>query len=115
MNYPNIDFLIILFLLVVLYCYNTTNKEKFVGALQQLYAKGPQDMYLTTNTGKYVYPHFPHMIWNNPTRLKNYYPQLHHYFNNNYHNPRYPYPRYNYPNNYPLYPYSYRHQNPYYY
>lgn len=46
-------------------------KEKFAGALTQLYAKGPQDRYLTVGTEKYVPPEltFNEMYWNMPTRL----------------------------------------------
>lgn len=73
-------------------------KENFGGgALTQLYAKGPQDTYLTVNSEKYIpeywwnqYPFFYH-AWNIPTRSSQYY-----------------YPLYGiFPNNYFLYPYIY--------
>lgn len=48
------------------------------GALLQLVAKGPQDLYMTGDAGKYMnyyypYGYYPHSIWNNPTRM--HYPQ----------------------------------------
>jgi hypothetical protein len=87
--------LILLFVLIILLylfkCNSINSIESFSGALQQLYAKGPQDVHLTS--GKYVPPSFPHMLWNNPTRLQNYYPPLHHYFNSYYnHGHSYSYP-----------------------
>jgi hypothetical protein len=52
--------------------------EKFSGgsgALLQLYAKGPQDLYLTKDAEKhmfyYMHP-YREFIWNNPTRLYRY-------------------------------------------
>ena len=45
------------------------------GALTQLYAKGPQDTYLSEDAYKYLYffhPPLVEYIWNNPTRINNY-------------------------------------------
>lgn len=49
------------------------NKEHFSGsgALVQLYSKGPQDLYLSDDSRKYIfYPRYPYVesVWNNPTR-----------------------------------------------
>lgn len=60
------------FIVVVVICILfLKNREKFAGALTQLYAKGPQDKYLTVGTEKYVPPEMKisEMYWNNPTRL----------------------------------------------
>jgi len=54
------------------------------GALIQLYAKGPQDTYLTGDTEKYIpeylygiYP-YGYYLWNIPTRYQSeYYPRYH--------------------------------------
>lgn len=67
--------IIIVSLIVILFLIIKTNKNKIenfssMGALTQLYAKGPQDTYLTNND--YVHyppPYLPHFLWNNPTRL----------------------------------------------
>ena len=67
------------------------------GALTQLYAKGPQDTYLTFDTEKYIpeywwnYPPFHYYKWNIPTRYNNYYYPLYGIFPN---------PSYTYPYNY---------------
>ena len=61
-----------------------TSPEKFTGttstgALIDLYSKGPQDRYLMTlnHRNPYYYNYryrlpYPEMIWNNPTRVRNY-------------------------------------------
>lgn len=61
---------IILILLLVIICWRI-NKENFAGALTQLYAKGPQDLYLTGNVEKYIPPFLVDngFMWNQPTRL----------------------------------------------
>jgi hypothetical protein len=72
--------LIIILILYLLYDKN----ENYGGALTQLYAKGPQDIYLTGNDYIYypynpIYPLYGYdgygirrspFIWNEPTRLK---------------------------------------------
>jgi hypothetical protein len=88
--------IVILFIIVILY---DKHEEQFAGALMQLYAKGPQDMYLTglNNRNMYqsdyiYYPYNPlyplagyygygyhrsPYLWNQPTRYKhNYAPYL---------------------------------------
>lgn len=67
-----ITVIILIILIILLLKKNNKSLENFggYGALTQLYAKGPQDTYLTNND--YVYyppPYMPHFIWNNPTRL----------------------------------------------
>jgi hypothetical protein len=50
------------------------NKENFLGAMTQLYAKGPEDINLTVNTERYV-PEFMYPFWsywNMPTRVNRY-------------------------------------------
>lgn len=56
-----------------------TSPEKFsgttsTGTLIDLYSKGPQDRYLMglNYNNPYYYGYPPEMIWNNPTRFKNY-------------------------------------------
>jgi len=78
-----IIFIIIILFLILLY----VNKENFSGALLQLYAKGPQDYYLTGDTFPHYYPmynpyyypmynpyYYPYYIypsiWNLPTSFK---------------------------------------------
>ena len=55
-------------------------RETFAGAMTQLYAKGPQDSYLTVGTDKYIPPYLygSRWLWNMPTRLASpyYYPLL---------------------------------------
>lgn len=85
--------IIIIAILVCVMIYNTYNEKpnnpEPMGALTQLYAKGPQDTYLTSDIEHYipaygygygVYPRYiwgngiyP-SIWNNPTRYNNGYP-----------------------------------------
>ncbi len=79
---------IIIILLIILFLLYKHQREKYgSGALLQLYAKGPQDRYLTDN--KYSYPYFPYnpvypyygyygygplrspFLWNEPTRFRN--------------------------------------------
>ena len=55
-------------------------KEHFgEGALTQLFAKGPEDSYLTYDTDKYVPEYWGgiapwrYSLWNAPTRLSSYY------------------------------------------
>jgi hypothetical protein len=66
--------LIFIFIIILL----SIEYENFAGALTQLYAKGPQDNYLTVDTEKYIPPYLnnPYWIWNQPTRLASpyYYP-----------------------------------------
>lgn len=70
-------YLLILFLFMVFLILSINTKEGFAGqgALMQLYAKGPQDAYLTDSN--YIYPWYynilPQFIWNNPTRYYNNY------------------------------------------
>ena len=46
------------------------NSEQFgVGALTQLYAKGPEDVYLTSGIEQYIYPYMSPFFWNQPTRF----------------------------------------------
>jgi hypothetical protein len=63
---------------------NILEKFSSQGALTQLYAKGPQDLYLSGDAWKHLYWQYPfgypNFIWNNPTRL-----------NNNYYDHRYTY------------------------
>lgn len=58
----------IVFIFLVLFL---IKKEKFAGALTQLYAKGPEDVYLTSGIQKYIPPYFGDygFLWNQPTRL----------------------------------------------
>jgi hypothetical protein len=79
--------IIIILLLVILLAvlYNCHNKDTFsaLGALQQLYAKDNQDLYLTTDTEKYTVPVYGrHYLspWNMPTRLNKYYEPLFGYY-----------------------------------
>jgi len=62
--------LIVLFIAVLILFYN---KQEHAGALMQLYAKGPQDYYLTGDTDYYI-PYYyppPYMyFWNQPTRFR---------------------------------------------
>jgi hypothetical protein len=66
-------FLIVMVLLIRWLFYSD---EGFYGAITQLRAKGPQDLYLTVDTEKYVYPRryyrypYDEYIWNNPTRYR---------------------------------------------
>jgi hypothetical protein len=90
--------LLIAFVLGLIYLFTKSNKEYFgEGALTQLYYKGQPDVYLTTNTEKYI----PEYHWNMypfnyykediPTRFG-----------------KYKYPLYGiYPNNDYTYPFSY--------
>lgn len=74
--------ILIIFGLCLYLLYN--HREHFAGALLQLYAKGPQDYYLTGERfpyneplyNPYYYPYYrPYYIypsiWNNPTSFKN--------------------------------------------
>ena len=74
-------YLIIIAVLLVIYlCLRNRNKEHYgSGALMQLYAKGPQDTYLTGDATKYIpYWYYPMSLWNNPTRYGSswYYPYM---------------------------------------
>ena len=78
--------IIILIILIILYALYDKN-ENYAGALIQLYAKGPQDAYLTDD--KYMYypynPIYPlsgyygygwrrsPFLWNEPTKFRNNY------------------------------------------
>ena len=65
------------------------------GALIQMYAKGPEDSYLTSNTDKYVPEYYigllpwKYYLWNEPARFNKYFAQ--------------PYGMFPYYNGYPLY------------
>lgn len=66
--------IIIAFVVIALFLiYNKDIKETYnFGALTQLYAKGPQDTYLTGDAWKYIPPYFYGHHWRpfyNPTRL----------------------------------------------
>jgi len=78
--------LLLLILVIVLVYFVFNNKQESfsqLGALQQLYAKGPQDFYLTTDNEKYMLPvyyggwgwrsPYRYGVWNQPTRLSKYY------------------------------------------
>jgi len=47
------------------------NYETFAGAMTQMYAKGPEDQYLTVGTDQYIPPYlyYNNWFWNAPTRL----------------------------------------------
>ena len=65
-------FFIILTIAIFVFLFFYINAEKFsAGALTQMYAKGPQDHYLTTETDQYIPPYYfaPNWMWNMPTRL----------------------------------------------
>lgn len=75
--------LLVIVVLVIIYLYlrnRNINKEHYgSGALLQLYAKGPQDRYLTADADKYIpYWFYPSSVWNNPTRYGRnwYYPYM---------------------------------------
>ncbi len=81
----NKTILLIFVIIIAYYFLDYSNSDSFsaLGALTQLYAKGPSDLYLTSDTEKYVYPPYfgnspwwgyPYMypVWNVPTRLNNY-------------------------------------------
>lgn len=99
MNYIYIAILLILFVYGVKALQNN-NEHMSTGALTQLYAKGPQDLYLTINTRKYIPPywywegwrHYTPLIWNNPTRFPRWFPPLYTYLSDSY--SYYPYPYY---------------------
>lgn len=97
--------LAVLAILVIMYIgYNMTKPDiehySGTGALTQLYAKGPQDLYLTNDAKKYIYNDYyrsyPYVesVWNNPTKIgygygyNNYY-DLNRYYNR-YYNHTYP-------------------------
>lgn len=80
-------FLVIITLVYLIFIYDPKTEEYSQGALTQLYAKGPQDLYLTTNTEKYLHPYYhgygtwprhswysryTPFAWNNPTRFHGY-------------------------------------------
>ncbi len=75
--------LIIIFLLIFIISIFILNKQEdtFAGAMTQMYAKGPEDNYLTDGTERRFIP--PYNMFYNPTRWI----------------PEYPY----YPNYYPYY------------
>ena len=69
----------IIIILIVIYLLFNKKQENQSGALLQLYAKGPQDYYLTDDTFPYYYPiynpyYYPYYvypsIWNQPTSFK---------------------------------------------
>lgn len=68
--------------------------ETFAGAMVQMYAKGPEDHYLTTDTDQYIPPYFygSNWFWNAPTRLSRPYYPLYGIYPNYYYG--YPYSRY---------------------
>lgn len=62
--------LIIVVLAIILKKMMKKDKEYF-GSMMQLTAKGPQDLHLTVNNEKYLYPYqYTNWVWNNPTRLR---------------------------------------------
>ena len=66
---------VIVGLIIFISLHSDIKIEGFSGALTQLYAKGPQDTYLTNDAYKYLYflhPPLVEFIWNNPTRINNY-------------------------------------------
>lgn len=72
---------IIIITVICLYVYNTyyVQENYGEGALIQLVAKGPEDVYLTGGVQKYIpeywnglYPRYQ-SFWNNSTRLSSYY------------------------------------------
>ena len=65
--------LIIIIILIILFLYRY--KENNTGALVQLYAKGPQDYYLTGTDGLYPYYYFPYYFpYYYPYYSRYYYP-----------------------------------------
>lgn len=90
-------FIIFVLIFLFIHVYKINNQEHF-GALTQLYAKGPQDSYLTVGTDRYVPEYWGyygppwyqrHMfVWNQPTRISpNYYPLYGVFPNPYYYNP----------------------------
>lgn len=51
-----------------------SDKEPFAGAMVQMYAKNPEDTYLTSNIEQYIPPYFnnTNWYWNAPTRIQDY-------------------------------------------
>jgi len=82
----NILFISLILVIYIKYC----SKEPFIGAMNQLYSKGPMDLYLTNNSEKHLDPcykdthnPFPHtpFVWNNPSRIRiPYYYDLRQYY-----------------------------------
>lgn len=78
--------LLVIVAIIILYRFFTAVNdvdEKFSGALVQLYAKGPQDLYLTGDVEKYIpelwwqyfpnaNPYRPHLFWNISTHRPSY-------------------------------------------
>lgn len=56
MKRPLIFISLIIILVIYILLYNVVDREKFAGALTQLYAKGPQDTYLYGDVDRYIYP-----------------------------------------------------------
>lgn len=60
---------------MIIYFLYLKKNEKYTGALMQLYAKGPQDYYLTGDRYYRSYPSYPYysrlnrFLWNQPTRF----------------------------------------------
>lgn len=71
-------FFVLFIIIILVYLFRDRIDTFSAGTLTQLYAKGPQDLYLTGgDTYKYIPPYFTgfEWIWNNPTRLSSaYYP-----------------------------------------
>ena len=65
-----IIFCVIIIAVILLTLYK--KNETFAGAMTQMYAKGPEDHYLTTNTDQYIPPflYYNNWTWNMPTRLQ---------------------------------------------
>lgn len=114
-NYnPTIAALVILIAIFVVYSITKSDVEHYsgTGALTQLHAKGPQDLYLTDDAKKYMYydyyRSFPYVesVWNNPTKIgynNNYYDRLRFF------NYEYPLRTYSTYPTYPTYPTYYPH------
>lgn len=109
MNIANVILLLVILTLIIKW-FMCEDTESFLGSITQLQARGPQDLHLTVNTEKYVYPHryrgytppcnrvpcyrYPtdQYVWNIPTRY----------------NIPYLYPDYDYDYNFRLFPFYYR-------
>ena len=72
------NIIIIIVLVLIVFLLYKKHNEKYTGAFLQLYAKGPQDLYLTGapfHRVPYHYPYYPYysrfnrFLWNQPTRF----------------------------------------------
>jgi hypothetical protein len=123
MNLLDYKVLILIVLLFLVFTFKSKkNKEKYSGAITQLISRGPEDIYLTINTDKYVYPYqnfydrcigpycgkdwwynkYTPFPWNNPTKYPKYfypspYVSIHdRYLDRQYHQNGYPHNHYLY-------------------